>query len=471
MNDSSRSVTILGGGLAGLSAAQRFVEQGWAVTVLERETHVGGLASSFEQEGFTYDHGPHRLYSSLDELNEHFKFVLDGNWDYRERLSRIYMRGKFFDYPLKAGNVVRSLPAWLLAKSFFDYLAVRLRNMVRPIPDDHFENWVIKRFGRTLYDLFFGTYTRKAWGIPCTQISADWASQRISLLSLWDTVKKTLFRPRNVPRTYVSKFLYPKTGGIGELSQGYRRLIVQGGGTVVTGAEVVRLRSEGSRITGVVYRQGGREHEAESDLFVSTIPLTMLVPMLGERVPAPVTTAVAGLKHKGIVFVYLKLDRPQLTPDHWIYIPEEHIAVHRISEFTNFSRQTAPEGRTLVCAEITSTNGDKYWTMKDSDLIELAVENLTTLGLLKPGEVLPGGWVRRVDYAYPIYDLTYRGFVNTLMTYLKGFENMVSTGRQGLFRYGNMDHSIAMGHAVARRTIEKRGIDHAEVAAGDEYFG
>lgn len=471
MNDSPRSVTILGGGLAGLSAAQRFVEQGWAVTVIEREDHVGGLASSFKQEGFTYDHGPHRLYSSLEELNDHFKFVLDGNWDYRERLSRIYMRKRFFDYPLKAGNVVRSLPPWLLAKSFFDYLAVRLRNMVRPIPDDNFENWVIKRFGRTLYDLFFGTYTRKAWGIPCTQISADWASQRISLLSLWDTVKKTLFKPRNVPRTYVSRFLYPKTGGIGELARGYRRLIVQAGGQVVTDAEVVGLRSEGSRVTSVVYRQGGREHEVASDLFVSTIPLTMLVPMLGERVPANVREAVAGLKHKGIVFVYLKLDRPQLTPDHWIYIPEQHIAVHRISEFTNFSRDTAPDGRTLVCAEITSTNGDKHWTMKDEDLIRLAADNLTTLGLLHKDEVLPGGWVRRVDYAYPIYDLTYRGYVNTLMTWLKGFENMVSTGRQGLFRYGNMDHSIAMGHAVARRTIEKRGIDHAEVAAGDEYFG
>jgi protoporphyrinogen oxidase len=239
---------------------------------------------------------------------------------------------------------VRSLPPWLLAKSFFDYLAVRLRNAVRPIPDDNFENWVIKRFGRTLYDLFFGTYTRKAWGIPCTQISADWASQRISLLSLWDTVKKTLFKPRNVPRTYVSRFLYPKTGGIGELSRGYRRLIVQGGGQVITDAEVVRLNSEDNRVTSVVYRQGGREHEVASDLFVSTIPLTMLVPMLGERVPANVREAVAGLKHKGIVFVYLKLDRPQLTPDHWIYIPEQHIAVHRISEFTNFSRDTAPRG-------------------------------------------------------------------------------------------------------------------------------
>jgi protoporphyrinogen oxidase len=471
MTTTSRSVTILGGGLAGLSAAQKFTEQGWRVTVLERDDHVGGLASSFVEEGYTFDQGPHRLYSSLQELNDHFKVVLDGNYDYRARLSRIYMKGKFFDYPLKAGNVVKSLPPWLLFKSFVDYLAVRLRNAVRPIPDDNFENWVIKRFGRTLYDLFFGTYTRKAWGIPCTQISADWASQRISLLSLWDTVKKTLFRPRNVPRTYVSKFLYPKTGGIGELARGYRRMIEREGGTVITGAEVMRLLSEGDTITGAVYRKDGREHTVRSDLYISTLPLTLLVPMLGSRVPQDVHAAIKGLKHKGIVFVYLKLNRPQLTPDHWIYIPEQHIAVHRISEFTNFSPECAPQGKTLVCAEITSTNGDRYWTMKDEDLIRLASENLATLGLLSREEVMDGGFVRRVDYAYPIYDLTYRGHVNTLMAFLKGFQNMISTGRQGLFRYGNMDHSIAMGHAVARRTIQKSGIDHAEVAAGDEYFG
>jgi protoporphyrinogen oxidase len=467
----SRSVTVLGGGLAGLSAAQKFSEAGWAVTVLESEPEVGGLASSFEQEGYTYDHGPHRLYSSLKELNDHFKMVLNGNHHNRDRLSRIYMKGKFFDYPLKAGNVLRSLPPWLLFRSFFDYIAVRMRNAVRPIPDDNFENWVIKRFGKTLYDLFFGTYTRKAWGIPCTQISADWASQRISLLSLWDTVKKTLFKPRNTPRTYVSVFLYPVTGGIGELCRGYQRLVEADGNTVITSANVVAVENEGDTVTGITYEKDGTRHTVHSDLYVSTIPLTVLVPMTGSRVPNECHEAIAGLKHKGIVFVYLKLDRPQLTPDHWIYIPEEHIAVHRISEFTNFSKNCAPEGKTLVCAEITATKGDKHWTMGEEDLIKLATDNLVTLGLLKPGEVMPGGFVRRVDYAYPIYDLTYRGHVNALMSYLKGFQNMISTGRQGLFRYGNMDHSIAMGHAVARSALKKRGIDHSEVAAGEEYFG
>jgi protoporphyrinogen oxidase len=468
----SRSVVVLGGGLAGLSAAQKFSAAGWKVTVLEKHSNVGGLASSFTEGGYTFDFGPHRLYSNLDELNEHFKWVLDGNWDYRDRLSRIFIKRRFINYPLSAKNILTSLSPWLLFRSFFDYCVVRLRNLVRPIPDDNFENWVIKRFGRTLYELFFGTYTRKAWGIPCTQISADWAAQRISLLSLWDTIKKTLFPPKNAPRTLVSKFLYPKTGGIGELSEGYRRRIEEDGNSVLTNATVSAIRTEGSRAVAVDWiDKQGTEHHTEADLYISTIPLTVLVPMLGDPMSESCAAACKGLWHKGIVFVYLKLDRPQLTPDHWVYIPEEHIAIHRISEFTNFSQEAAPEGKTMVCAEITSTPGDKYWTMAEDDLIRLATDNLITLGLLQPGEVLSGGFVHRVDYAYPIYDLTYRANVKTLVDHMKSFENLVSTGRQGLFRYGNMDHSVAMGHAVARRVLSADDTDHAHIASEDEYFG
>jgi protoporphyrinogen oxidase len=471
MTESAKSVTILGGGLAGLSAAQKFAEKGWGVTVIEAEAQVGGLASSFTEEGYTFDYGPHRLYSNLEALNDHFKMVLGENWDYRDRLSRIFLKQRFVDYPLKGNMLHKALPPLLLVRAGFDYVVVRIRNFFSPIPDDNFENWVVKRFGRTLFEVFFGMYTRKAWGIPCNQISADWASQRISLLSLWDTVKKTLLKPKNVPRTYVSKFLYPKTGGIGELSRGYERLITRDGGQVITGARVSRLEVEGDRVSKVVWQTAEGEQELTPDLVVSTLPLTMVIPMLGTGVPDEVNTAVDGLVHKGIVFVYLKLDRPQLTPDHWIYIPEEHIAVHRISEFTNFSKDCAPEGQTMVCAEITSTKGDHYWVRSDDDLLELAASNLIELGLLKSDEVRAGGFVRRVDYAYPIYDLTYRGHVNTLTKWLRGFSNMVSTGRQGLFRYGNMDHSVAMGHAVARRILENSAIDHADIAASDEYFG
>ena len=468
---SPRTVTVLGGGLAGLSAAQKFSEAGWKVTVIESRDKVGGLASSFVRDGYTYDYGPHRLYSNLDALNEHFKVVLDGNWDYRDRLSRIFLKRRFIDYPLKGNMMHKALPPHLLVKAAFDYAFVRLRNAIKPIPDDNFENWVVKRYGRTLYEVFFGMYTRKAWGIPCNQISADWASQRISLLSLGDAVMKTIFKPKNTPRTYVSKFLYPKTGGIGELCLGYQRMIEADGNEIILSAEVNRVDSTDGVVTGIAYEKDGVQHTSKSDLYVSTVPITSLIDQLGDVVPEEIHAAKNGLVHKGIVFAYIKLDQEQLTPDHWIYIPEEHIAVHRISEFTNFSKGCAPDGKTMVCAEITSTPGDQYWSMDDADVLKLAADNLVELGLLDRDKVMEGGFVERVDYSYPIYDIHYRGHLSKLTTWLKGFDNMVSTGRQGLFRYGNMDHSVAMGHAVARRILKSEAIDHADIAAGDEYFG
>ena len=223
-----KHVVVLGGGLAGLSCAYELAAAGVEVTVIEREQHAGGMASSFIEDGpeyWSYDFGPHRFHTTEPELIEHVQQILAGNHRQASRLSRILLFGRFFDYPLRAGNVLRNLPRRVLVRSFLDYFWVRFTEMTRLShhSDENFEGWVTKRFGRTLYDLFFGRYTGKAWKMAPEQISGDWASQRISLLSLGDAVKKTLFRPRNAPRTLVSEFLYPDRGGIGEIARGYVR--------------------------------------------------------------------------------------------------------------------------------------------------------------------------------------------------------------------------------------------------------
>src|SRR5262245_62175236 len=201
----SKHVVILGGGLAGLSCGFELSRVGHKVTVLEREPHVGGMASSFVEEGdeyWSYDFGPHRFHSRDDNLLDHVKDILGDNLVTAKRLSRIVLFNKFFDYPLVAKNVVKNMPRKLLLKAFFDYFTVRVQDTlgICKWSDDNFEGWVTRRFGHTLYRVFFGQYTEKAWGMPPSKISADWASQRISLLSLWDTVKKTLFpSKKNVP--------------------------------------------------------------------------------------------------------------------------------------------------------------------------------------------------------------------------------------------------------------------------------
>ncbi|HKX46528.1 MAG TPA: FAD-dependent oxidoreductase [Planctomycetota bacterium] len=465
-------VVVLGAGLAGLSTAYEIAKAGGHVTVVEKEDYAGGMACSWPKAGFWLDHGPHRFHSRDEELIKHLYEVLDNDVVIRDRMSRIYMQGKFFDYPLKAMNVLKSLPTGLLVKALWDYVTIRIRQVFKPIPDDNFENWVLKRFGRTLYEMFFGTYTSKAWKMPCTQISADWASQRISQANLWDTIIKTLNPPREGEvRSLVSEFWYPAHGGIGQIGRQYAKKIEEFGGRVLLSTPVERIEVEGGLARRVVCRTpAGEELVLECDQVVNTIPLPRVLEALRPAIGPDVRAAIAKLRYIGIVFVYLEVDQPTVSPDHWVYLPEKNLTIHRISEFKNFSDASAPGDKTVVCCEITCNVGDEHWNLTLEEGARIAERDLVTVGLLKPG-VARGIDLHKLPYAYPVYDLTYRENLEALKAAAKQVRNLRTTGRQGLYRYNNMDHSIAMGRRTAR-TLAK-GVDARadEVAAGQEYFG
>lgn len=470
-------VLVLGGGLAGLSCAYELARGGAEVTVLEREEHPGGMASSFALEAdgghWTYDFGPHRFHTHDPELIEHVRSILGPNVRTAHRLSRIVLFGRFFDYPLKAGNVLRNLPKRVLVRAFADYLWVRFteRTRLTRLSDETFEGWVTKRFGRTLYDLFFGRYTQKAWKMEPSQISGDWASQRISLLNLFDTVRRTLLRSGGGlgSRTSFTEFIYPAEGGIGEIARGYVREIEALGGRVICGAPAVRVLRDGTTVTGV--RHGGDEpDELTADHYISTIPITALARSVRPPAPPAVLEAIAGLRYISILFVYLRVDRPQVTPDSWVYLPEHHLAVHRISEFKNFSPNAAPADKTMVCAEITCRIGDEHWRATDEELIARAEADLRTIGLLGGARVL-GAHVERIPYAYPVYDLEYKEHLTPVLDFVHSLENVRTGGRQGLFRYNNMDQSIEMGRRMAQAVLEGHDTGHEAVATEPGYFG
>jgi protoporphyrinogen oxidase len=468
-------VLILGGGLAGLSAGCRLGRNGWRVTVVEADAEVGGLASSGTRitpwGEFDYDTGPHRFHSGEQHLKDEVLMLLGDNKVEANRLSRIFLYGRFFHYPLIGSNVVKSLPKLVLIKCFLDYLWVKVKNIFKKTPDDNFENWVVNRFGRKLYSIFFGVYTEKTWGIPCTQISADWAAQRISLLSLWDTIKKTLFKPKDssVPRTLVSKFFYPKRGGIGMLSRRYKEEIEKTGGVVYTRTKAVEVRVKDGRATGALVESAEGRRFIAADTVLSTIPVTTLAQITSPAAPAEVLEASRSMRHRSMAFVYLILNRPKLTDDHWIYLPEDSITVHRLSEYKNFSPFAAPPDKTLICAEITCDYGDEIWNDSDENLRQICVDDLVKIGLIKRDEVLET-FSRRARYAYPLYDLSYRKHKDTVLGWLDTIQGLDTTGRQGLFKYNNMDHSIGMGLAAAENLMG-RGASHKKIADDQTYFG
>ena len=473
LSDDRPSLLVLGGGLAGLSAANRLKDNGWNVTVVEALPDVGGLAGSFtidtEWGEFDYDNGPHRFHTTDEHLIEEVRRLLGDNVCTANRLSRIFLYNRFFDYPLKGGNVLKNLPKLVLIKAFLDFFWMKIRSLFHRRPDDNFENWIVNRFGKKLYDVFFGTYTEKTWGIPCTEISADWAAQRISLLSLWDTVMKTLFKPKNVPRTLVSKFVYPKRGGIGTLSRTYQKDLESAGMDVLTNTPVTSVKVDDGRVVSVDVKTPEGQRTIQADRVLSTIPMTVLTRLIKPGVPQEILDCLGRLRHRSMIFVYLILDRPKLTDDHWIYLPEATLITHRLSEFKNFSPDAAPADKTLICAEITCDHGDDQWNRTDEELRDIVARDLVKIGLLKKDEILRT-FSRRERYAYPLYDLSYRENKDEILAYLSSIKGLDTTGRQGLFKYNNMDHSIAMGLGAAENLMGQ-GEDHKKVATGQEYFG
>jgi len=330
---------------------------------------------------------------------------------------------------------------------------------------------VTQRFGRTLYELFFGAYTEKAWGMAPSRISADWASQRISQKSLWDAVKRTLRPPSDGEvRGLVREFYYPRTGGIGAIARRYAEKIEERGGRILLGTKVTRLEAPDGSVQRVAYAQGGIETVHETQNVISTIPLAALLRSLRPSPPAEALRAGGQLDHIAILFVYLEIDKPSAIPDHWIYLPEKDLRVHRVSEFKNFSDSVAPGDRTALCCEITCRAGDETWLLDRDQASAIAIADLLRIGLIEPGSARPLA-IARLSHAYPVYDLDYKRKLRVLRDAARAPRGLVTTGRQGLFRYNNMDHSIAMGRKAARTVMGSASADAELVGAEPEYYG
>jgi protoporphyrinogen oxidase len=466
-----QQVVVIGAGPAGLSAAYELSRHGLHPTVLEATAEIGGISRTASYKGFRFDIGGHRFFSKSEEIEEFWTEVLKDRMLTRGRLSRIYYNRRFFDYPIRPLNALVNLGVVTAAQCVASYAAARL---FPPQQVRSFEDWVVKSFGRRLYEIFFKTYTEKVWGMPCTEISADWAAQRIKGLSMTSLIRSMLFGQRNksrgaVIKTLIDRFRYPALGP-GEMWEAVAESVVGRGGSLVRCAPATRIERDQRGITAVWSGEGAAATAHRGSHFISSMPLRELVFALDPPAPATVQKAATALGYRDFLTVALVIDQAELFPDNWIYIHDPSVKMGRIQNFKNWSPAMVPDPRyTCLGLEYFCFEGDGLWSASDADLIALGRRELAQLGLVDPAKVIDGTVVRQAK-AYPVYDEHYRENVRIIREFLeREAPNLQLVGRNGMHRYNNQDHAIMTGILAARNIATDAHYDLWAVNSDAQY--
>ena len=449
---------IVGAGPAGLTAAYELSKHGCPAIVLEADDTVGGISRTCVYKGYRFDIGGHRFFTKVDYVHELWQEILEDEFLKRPRLSRIYYRQQFFDYPLKPVNALLGLGPVEAIRIGCSYLRARIWPNREEVT---FEQWVSNRFGKRLFEIFFKSYTEKVWGMPCEEISADWAAQRIKNLDLLTTLRHALFGSKTsghgeVITTLIDEFHYPRHGP-GQMWQDCRKKLEQRGTTVSMETRVIGIQHDGGRVRSVRVRDArGNAYDVKGDQFLSSMPIRTLLRCLDPLPPSEVIDAGESLRYRDFLTVALIIDREDVFPDNWIYIHSDEVKVGRIQNFKNWSPDMVPDPRrTALGLEHFVQENDDVWSMDDADLVDLGRREVAWLNLVSAHEVIDGAVVL-MPKAYPVYDGSYQAALLVIREWLTGIENLQLIGRNGQHRYNNQDHSMMTAVYASRNIIGER---------------
>ncbi len=449
---SPEPVVVIGAGPAGLTAAYELGKAGVPPVVLEGTDVVGGISRTVERDGWRFDIGGHRFFTKVPEVEALWHEILPADeFLLRPRMSRIYYRGKLFDYPLKASNALGNLGLLEALKCVLSYVMVRIRP---PKDQTNFEGWVAARFGWRLYRIFFKTYTEKVWGVPASEIQADWAAQRIKNLSLFSAVLNALMPKRNQKEiaSLIEEFQYPKYGP-GLMWERAAEHVEGQGGTVLMESKVTRIVRDEDGARTVVARTPSGEMRLAARHVVSSMPISSLVRVMDPPAPREVRAAADDLRYRDFLTVALVVPESFSFPDNWIYIHSPEVRVGRVQNFGSWSPYLVKDGRTCLGLEYFVNEHDDLWDSSDEELIALAQKEITELGLVT-GDVFEAGYVVRMPKAYPVYDEFYKGNVEVIRRWLaEAVPNVHPVGRNGMHRYNNADHSMMTALLTAKNIL------------------
>jgi protoporphyrinogen oxidase len=448
--------------VAGLAAGYYLSRAGFPVTVVEKAPVLGGLCGSFAANGFILDHGPHKLYSVVPGILDEIRAIVGDRLIEHKKKNRIRLLGRYLDYPLSLGNLLPLLGPARAAKLGIGYAGALAGSLAGGEPKTY-EEYILRRFGRGVYELVFEPLAWKVWGDP-KLLSADLARARIPSEGAADLILRLLKLKETTRDDDAPFFFYPR-GGFGVFPDRLAEEIRTAGGRTLTGATPRRLERDGARVTAVeIVRDDGAAERLPVETLISSIPIHTLGSLLfpGDKA---VEEDIARLRLRDLALVFVFLGRDRVVDDHWIFFPERQYPFNRMFEQKSMDPGLGPEGHTAICCDLTCDAGDPTWSTPDAELVKRCFDSLVQAGIA-PGDSFEGGLVRRFRSFYPMYTVDYRDRIAAAYGRLKAAENLVLTGRLGMFNYNNSDHCLDMGRFIANDLAE--GTEPPRIWAGLE---
>ncbi len=449
-----KQVVILGAGATGLTLAYKLTQNpDYFVTIIEKEGQIGGLASSFTYKDAKLDFGPHKIYTQFPEVEAELKKILGEDLLAKPKKSKIRLMGNYFDYPVKINELLFKMNPVTAASCGLSYGLNTVKNKILYNEPATTEAYLKQRFGKTTYEIVFKDFATKVWGDP-SKLSYELAKARVSIPSLPEMFKRVLLGDKGQKEINAKVFYYPKYGAIELYEKMLEKINATGRCKLIMKCKPTAIETNSKdKLTSIkIKHANGKEETIPAEYFVSTIPLEMLPPLWQPAMPVNVVNAFNGLKYRSLVLLYLVVDRDRLFPDSFIFFPEKDFRFHRLSEQKAFSEYTVPEGKTILCVEMTCDRDSDFYNLNNKELFERVIGDVEKTGFLKREEVKEY-FTFRMHGIYPVYDLEFRKNLTTILDYIDKFNNFMTLGRRGLFNYNNQDHCMDMAFKAAAHII------------------
>jgi len=458
-----KKAIILGAGITGLTAGWKLSEKGYDVEILEKSDHIGGLSDNTTKWGLTFDTTPHGFHVHNEMCLKEFIGLMGDELVSDVKHVELKYMGKYVRYPLTPFNMFFSLNFLSAINCGINLLYVKIRNIIHQPEDSSAEDWMINRYGKPLYNIVFKDYTEKIWGLKPSELSPNFSRLKIPNISFLDLFIRVFFSPKKFwGRSHkdapaIIRFYYPKKGGIIRISERLVEKIKENGGKIHFNVDLKKIELKDNKVQSVLYEDKDKViKRIGTDCCFSTIPIDSLIELIEDHKDSEVLSSAKRLEYRSLLVVHFLINKNRIFNPQSVYYPTDTI-FNRLTDHRSYDRYFEPKDKTVLTVEITCQKDDKIWNMDKKKLLDRVIQDLENENVVKKEEIINSS-ITKIHHAYPRYDLRYEERMLKVLNRLRQLENLFAGGRQGIFRYLDMDVCFETGLIIADK-IENNNFD------------